>query len=259
MIKIACFLTALLAVSTSAEYTGPTNQAGLNLIKEFEGFYANFYTDPVGIKTIGYGHACHVWNCAVPLNGKYNVPLTQATAEALLKEDLVAPGRYEQCVANAVTYANLNANQFSALASFTFNLGCGNLQSSTLLSLLNRGDVSGAAEEFAKWVYAGGQILPGLVRRRAAEKELFCSGGTCGTSTTCRGVTNDGINIRSSPSTSASVVGSLASGTAITITDRASGTNVNGNPYWFKISNGYVSAYYVNISSSNGAAWCAKN
>ncbi|ODM95328.1 hypothetical protein Ocin01_11353 [Orchesella cincta] len=57
MIKILCFLTALVAVSTAAKYTGPTNAAGLSLIKEFEGFYANFYTDPVGIKTIGYGHA----------------------------------------------------------------------------------------------------------------------------------------------------------------------------------------------------------
>lgn len=180
----------------SAKYTGPTNQAGINLIKEFEGFEANFYTDPVGIKTIGYGHACHVWDCSVPLNGKYSVPLTLATGEALLKDDLAYPGRYEQCVTNAVTYSNLNANQYSALVSFTFNLGCGNLQSSTLLAKLNRGDIQGTAEEFPKWVYAGGNILPGLVRRRAAEKDLFCTGGACGTSATCRGVTTDGINIR---------------------------------------------------------------
>jgi len=255
--RFLLLLAALVSAASAAEYTGPTNQAGINLIKEFEGFMPNFYNDPVGIRTIGYGHACHVWDCSVPLNGKYPVPLSLANGEALLKDDLTAS--YEPCVSRAVTYNNLNANQFSAVASFTFNLGCGNLQSSTLLAKLNAGDIQGAADEFPKWVYAGGEILPGLVRRRAAEVALFCTGGTCGSSSSCTGTTTDGINIRSSPSTSASVVGSLAQGTSIAISGRESGTNVNGNPYWFKISNGYVSAYYVNIASSNGSAYCSKS
>lgn len=152
----------------------------------------------MGIKTIGYGHACHVHNCRIPLNGKYNVPLTRATAEALLKEDLRT---HENCVKNHVTYSNLNANQFSALTSFTFNLGCGSLKSSTLLQKLNSGDVTGASNEFKRWVRAGGKVLKGLVRRRAAEEKLFCDGSSCGSgdsggSVTCTGKALAGLNIR---------------------------------------------------------------
>ncbi|CAL8117914.1 unnamed protein product [Orchesella dallaii] len=175
------FMVLVAANAVSAvKYTGPTNQAGIDLIKEYEGFYANFYSDPVGIRTIGYGHACHVWNCDTPLNGKYSVPLTRSTAEQLLIEDLATPGRYESCVNNAVTYNSLTANQFSALTSFVFNLGCGSFRRSTLRTKLNRRDIRGAANEFGKWVNAGGRRLPGLVRRRAAERALFCTGiSTC--------------------------------------------------------------------------------
>lgn len=112
----------------------------------------------------------------MPLNGKYNVPLTRTTGEALLKDDLSSPGRYEDCVKNAVTYNNLNGNQYSALVSFTFNLGCGSLRSSTLLQKLNRGDVQGAADEFKRWNKAGGKVLPVLVKRRVAEEMLFSEG-----------------------------------------------------------------------------------
>ena len=69
----------------------------------------------------------------------------------------------------------LTENQFSALVSFTFNLGAGALQRSTLRMKLNRGEVQGAADEFPKWLIAGGRILAGLVRRRAAERALFLS------------------------------------------------------------------------------------
>ncbi len=147
-------------------YTGPTDQAGVDFIKHFEGFSPNFYTDQAGIKTIGYGHACHAWNCTVPLNGKY--PVRNG-----VKKD--AGG----CIENFVTYGDLTENQYSALVSFTFNLGCGNLRRSTLLKKLNAGDVQGAADEFKKWDKAGGKVLPGLVRRRAAENKMFCRGGVC--------------------------------------------------------------------------------
>lgn len=252
-------LSALFVATASAKYTGPTNAAGISLIKEFEGWYPNFYTDPVGIRTIGYGHACHVWDCSVPLNGKYPVPLSSANGHNLLVDDLAYPGRYEKCVANAVTYTNLNANQYSALVSFTFNLGCGNLQSSTLLRLLNGGDIGGASREFGKWVNAGGVPLPGLIRRREAERVLFCTGGVCGSDSTCRGTVNadGGLNIRSSPSASASIVGSLANGAAVTIQSRVTGSSVSGNTNWFKLSNGYVSAHYIRITSNGGNSWCA--
>jgi lysozyme len=75
-------------------------------------------------------------------------------------------------VSAAVTVP-LNDNEFGALTSFTFNLGIGNLKSSTLLKKLNAGDRAGAADEFGKWVNAGGKPLPGLVKRRAAERALF--------------------------------------------------------------------------------------
>ena len=67
----------------------------------------------------------------------------------------------------------LNPNQFGALTSFTYNLGAGNLRSSTLLRKLNAGDYAGAAAEFARWNKAGGKVLKGLTRRRAAERALF--------------------------------------------------------------------------------------
>ena len=196
----------------------------------------------------------------MPLNGLYNPPLTQAQGEALLQSDL-RNGGYESCVANSATYSNLNANQYSALVSFTFNLGCGNLQSSTLLRLLNAGDTAGAANEFPKWVYGGGVVLPGLVRRREAERQLFCSSGGCGSSgSSCTGtVTATSMYVRSSPSTSASAVASLFQGDKITILSRTTGTSVNGNSYWFKVSNGYVAAYYINIATNSGDSWCSKN
>jgi lysozyme len=67
----------------------------------------------------------------------------------------------------------LNQNQWDALVSFVYNVGAGNFISSTMLKLLNQGDYKGAAGEFPKWVHTNGQINPGLVRRRAAERALF--------------------------------------------------------------------------------------
>ncbi|RIA96722.1 Glycoside Hydrolase Family 24 protein, partial [Glomus cerebriforme] len=111
------------------------NQEGLKLIESFEGFRPNFYIDPVGIKTIGYGHACHVNKCS-----DIHPPITRAEGEALLKKDLVS---YEKCV-DSLTRVPLNSNQFSALTSFTFNLGCGSYQESTLRRKLNADDTKGA-------------------------------------------------------------------------------------------------------------------
>ena len=124
-----------------------------------------------GIKTIGYGHACHVGNKCADIKA----PITRAQGEALLIKDLV---QFENCV-ETLTSFNLNSNQFSALVSFSFNVGCGNYGKSTLRRKLNAGDTKGAAAEFGRWVYGGGRPLPGLVRRRAAEKALFCKSGGC--------------------------------------------------------------------------------
>jgi len=259
--KFLLVLVCAVAVAHGAGYTGPTNAAGLALIKEFEGWYPNFYTDPVGIRTIGYGHACHVWDCAVPLNGRYPVPLSQANGQSLLSEDLAYSCRYECCV-NQYTTANINANQFSALSSFTFNVGCGSYSTSTLRTKLNAGDVQGAADEFPRWVYGGGVVLPGLVRRREAEQALFCSGGACGGGGgSCTGVVeaDGGLNIRSTPSTSGVIVGNLPNGASTTINSRTTGTVVNGNQYWFAVGAGYASAAFFRISVNNGEAWCSIN
>ena len=138
------------------------NQAGLDLVKEREGFYATSYVCPGGELSIGFGH--------VVLAGEhFDEPISREAAEELLRQDLAIAGT---AVSGLVT-APLNQNQFSALVSFTFNVGQGNLGRSTLLGRLNAGDYAGAAAEFGRWVKAGGQTLPGLVERRRLEAELF--------------------------------------------------------------------------------------
>jgi lysozyme len=139
------------------------NARGLALVKSFEGLRVCKYKDPVGIWTICYGHVIkdpQNWNC-----------VTEARCEEILKSDL---GRFETCV-NSNVKVPINSNQFSALVSFSFNVGCGALQGSTLLRLLNQRQYNNVCTELKKWIYAGGRILPGLVRRRNAECDLFNS------------------------------------------------------------------------------------
>lgn len=139
-----------------------TSNTGIELIKRFEGCRLNAYQDSVGVWTIGYGHTKNV---------KKGMLITQDQADKFLKEDLKV---YENYVKTYVSY-NINQNQFDALVSFTYNVGGGNLQKSTLLVYLNQGKITFAANEFDKWTYAGGKKLTGLVNRRKAEKELFLS------------------------------------------------------------------------------------
>ncbi|MBD2105968.1 lysozyme [Nodosilinea sp. FACHB-13] len=146
------------------------NAAGLAIIKGFEGLSLSAYPDPgTGGEpwTIGYGHTS---SAGAPQVYR-GLTITRAEAEEILKRDLK---KYEKAVSDAVT-RTLTSDQFSALVSFTFNVGPSNLQSSTLLKKLNAGDMAGASEEFAKWIYAGGNVMPGLQRRRKAERALFRS------------------------------------------------------------------------------------
>lgn len=149
------------------EQVGATNAAGLEVIKHFEGVRLKAYQDSVGVWTIGYGHTSMAGDPQV----HSGLTITQAQAESILKKDL---GIFERGVKDAVK-VTVNSNQFSALVSFSFNLGLGALRESTLLRKLNAGDYNGAANEFPRWVKAGGQTLPGLVRRRNAERALFLS------------------------------------------------------------------------------------
>ncbi|MBX9583668.1 MAG: lysozyme [Gemmataceae bacterium] len=141
-----------------------TTEAGLQLIRDFEGLRLEAYLCPAGLWTVGFGHAQGV---------KRGDRITEETAERLLLQDVAAA---ERAVRRQVTKV-LNDNQFSALVSFCFNLGETKLRVSTLKDLVNQGRYAEAADEFPRWVFAtvNGQKrkLPGLVKRRTAERELF--------------------------------------------------------------------------------------
>lgn len=133
---------------------------GLLLIKHFEGCRLEAYSDQAGIPTIGFGHTL-----GVHLGAK----ISQFEANTLLQADLV----YHEDQVNTFVFAAINNNQFDALVSFSFNEGPAKLKSSTLLKFLNSGSPLAAANQFDRWVYAGGHIDAGLVKRRACEKVLF--------------------------------------------------------------------------------------
>jgi lysozyme len=138
----------------------------IELIKTSEGFSAKPYLCPAGVATIGYGSTLYPDGTHVAMTDPV---IDLDTGEAMLLETLKS---YESAVAKAVTVP-LNQNQFDALVDFAYNAGAGNLRSSTLLKKLNAGDYAGAADEFGKWVKGGGKTLPGLVKRREAERKLF--------------------------------------------------------------------------------------
>lgn len=145
-----------------------TTQRGIDLIKEFEGLRLTAYYDGGGVLTIGYGHTNN------SDSGKtYPVypgqTITAAKAEEILKADLAS---FEKVVNDSVTYS-INRNQFDALVSFTFNVGKTAFRNSDLLRYLNNGQIGLAASQFDLWVKDNGVVVPGLVRRRAAEKALF--------------------------------------------------------------------------------------
>jgi GH24 family phage-related lysozyme (muramidase) len=138
------------------------SEAGLSLIKSFEGCVLTAYLDAVGIWTVGYGHTGP--------SVHRGLTITQKLAEDILAQDV---RRFELGVLNNVK-VNLNQNEFDALVSFSFNVGVNALKNSTLLRLLNYGaDRSIVAAEFLRWNKGGDKVLEGLTRRRQAEKALF--------------------------------------------------------------------------------------
>lgn len=156
--------------SPSGSYCKTLNAAGLNLVMKWEGFVPSPKPDPIGLPTVGYGHLCKKKGCA---EVKYKFPLTKATAKQLLNDDM--PG-YTKCLAGLLNgKPKLNDNQWAALSSWVFNVGCNNAKTSTLVKRLNKGDSPNtvAAEELPKWKYAGGKVLQGLVNRRKDEIKLF--------------------------------------------------------------------------------------
>lgn len=134
---------------------------GKNLIKRFEGFSPHVYLDSAGLQTVGVGHL-------IKKDEDFSEGISEEQAQNLLARDLY---QSERAVLRLISVP-LTDNQFDALASFTFNLGGGSLQRSTLRQRINRGDYE-LADEFVKWCKAGGKVIKGLLRRRIAERRLF--------------------------------------------------------------------------------------
>jgi len=141
-----------------------SSRAGLGLIKTFEGCKLSAYLCPAKVPTIGWGFT--TWNGQ---KVKLGQTITQAEADAVLVREYDA---YEAQVRKLVKVP-VTANQLGALVSFAFNVGIGALRSSTLLKMLNAGNYAGASGQFARWNRAGGKVLAGLTRRRAAEAAFF--------------------------------------------------------------------------------------
>jgi len=136
------------------------NGASLNLVKRFEGFVGHVYYDSVGVRTIGYGctSAC-----------EHMTHITEPAAAKLLEEML--QNSYGSCVRSHVKHL-LTENQYGALTSFVYNLGCGVLDG-TLLSHLNSGNFAAAESEMLEYDHAGNEVLAGLRTRREAEVNLM--------------------------------------------------------------------------------------
>ena len=152
-----------------------------DLIKAFEGCHSTPYLCPAKLWTIGYGHVLYPEQArlkaeerpAYPLKPEHNRVWDADEIDALLAADL---RKFEAGVLRLCPPCVDSQPQFDAIVSFAFNVGLGNLQSSTLRMKYNRGEYTGAADEFLKWNKSNGKVLQGLVRRREAERMLFLSG-----------------------------------------------------------------------------------
>ena len=135
-----------------------TSQRGINFIKQFEGVRLTAYKCPAGVYTIGYGHTRGV---------KRGMKITEEEASAFLAADL---RNSEKAVERYDSVYHWNQNEFDALVSFTFNCGAANLRSLLRNGRRNRSQIAATLPLYRK---AGGKVLKGLERRRAAEKALF--------------------------------------------------------------------------------------
>lgn len=157
-----------------------TPDDGIDLIKAFEGCRFSPYFCSAKLHTVGYGHVLYPEQARLKAEERASYPLKPEhdrvwdadEIDALLAEDL---HRFEAGVLRLCPASADNDRHLSALVSFAFNVGLGNLQASTLRMKYNRGDFEGAADEFLKWRKSNGVVLAGLVRRRDAERALFLS------------------------------------------------------------------------------------
>lgn len=139
------------------------------------------YLCPARLWTVGVGHVLYPEQAKLPVSDRLQFALkdedrrvwTAAEVDDLLAKDLA---RFERGVARYCPSAVNSQGRFDSLVSFSFNVGLGNLQRSSLRMKHNRGDYEGAAEEFMKWTKGGGRVLPGLVKRRLDEQRLYLRG-----------------------------------------------------------------------------------
>ena len=141
------------------------DNAGIDLIGQFEGLRLNAYDDGVGVWTIGWGTTVYPNGQKVKKGDK----ITLEQAKQYKAHDLA---KFEKAVNDAVKVP-LNQNQFNALVSLAYNIGVSAFSYSTLVKSLNEGNYKAAADQFLVWVNAGGKRMQGLVNRRNKERELF--------------------------------------------------------------------------------------
>lgn len=145
---------------------------GVKFIASYEGYEPNLYNDAANHCTIGYGHLLHFGPCNELDKKSYPNGVNKSQSLALLKKDA-------QTAVKGVRRSvkvDLNQGEFDALVSWTFNLGEGNLKSSTMLKKLNKGEYAEIPKEMNRWTKAGGKKLKGLVKRRKAEGDMFSKG-----------------------------------------------------------------------------------
>jgi lysozyme len=160
--KAACIPIANLTAS----------QACIDMIKLFEGFSAKAYPNP-GTKaepiTIGYGMTAVAIGRPVVLGDTITKEQAEADLLSLLNK------KFTPSVKKMITCPCVTQGQFDAMVSFAYNVGLGNLKKSSVLSLTNIGDKTGASNSFLDWNKAAGKVLAGLTKRREAEKALYLS------------------------------------------------------------------------------------
>jgi lysozyme len=140
----------------------------IELVKKFEGFSSMPYICPAGYTTIGYGHV-------ITENDKFTYPISKELAEELLLQDLAKT----EFLIKPMIKVDIHYYMLDALISFSFNVGVYAFRSSTLRKMLNNKELYECAEQFLRWIYAGGKRLLGLVRRRNEERNLFLEGVAC--------------------------------------------------------------------------------
>lgn len=160
---VVCSVGAIIAIVLSSGHVR-TNQRGLELIGNAESCPRDPYICPAAVLTDGIGNTHGV---------KAGARKTDAQIAADWERNILEA---ERCVNTYGNGRRLSDNTFSAVTSITFNAGCANMQKSTLFRYLQQGKTASACNQFSRWIYGGGKVLPGLVKRREAEKQLCLDG-----------------------------------------------------------------------------------